>query len=318
MKKILTVLCSFLTFSNYFSQGDCPPTPVCANTTGTQTSGSISELTPSTDGCLFGEAPRTSWLSICFSSNGIFKFAITPSGGQNNDIDFAVWGPNSPCPPTGAPIRCSYAPVTGGSKVTGVNSLNNSPQTDNSEGVLGNQWVQDLNVLNGQCYVICISNYGGGNNNWTLNFNGTTASMICSALPIELVDFYGDNRDKINQLTWVTASEINNDYFIVENSIDGYVWNAVGIVKGVGNTSTTSVYNFNHEKYKDSINYYRLKQVDFDGQNETFKVIVIDNRIESKELIKVVNFLGQTVTNTDKGLFIEIYSDGTTRKISRD
>lgn len=138
-----------------------------------------------------------------------------------------------------------------------------------------------------------------------------------STLPIELVDFYGTNDGGVNTLTWVTVSEINNDYYTIENSIDGYTWYTVGTIEGAGNSNTGIIYDYDHENYRDTINYYRLTQTDFDGMSETFKTIAIDNRIKEKTLVKTVNFMGQEVDQYEKGLFIQIYSDGTTKKVVR-
>lgn len=138
-----------------------------------------------------------------------------------------------------------------------------------------------------------------------------------STLPIELIEFDGYNKDNVNNLYWATASEINNDYYIIENSIDGYVWTTIGTMDGAGNSNTGIVYDFEHDTNRDTVNYYRLTQVDFDGQQETFKIISIDNRIKEKTLVKTVNFMGQEVDSYEQGLFIQIYSDGTTKKVLR-
>jgi hypothetical protein len=93
----------------------------------------------------------------------------------------------------------------------------------------------------------------------------------------------------------------------------------LGRVNGGGNTTTTTTYNFYHENYKDSINYYRLTQVDYDGKRKTFDIIAIDNRVKSNiVLVKVINYIGQSVGVNERGLVIEIYDDGTTRKIFRE
>lgn len=67
-------------------------------------------------------------------------------------------------------------------------------------------------------------------------------------------------------VNWVTASEINNDYFIVQRSFDGVNYIDVSKVKGNGNTTYDSEYfeNDHADPFKDL--YYRIKQVDFDGK----------------------------------------------------
>ena len=63
----------------------------------------------------------------------------------------------------------------------------------------------------------------------------------------------------------MTLSEQNNAQFIVERSADGIQYNAIGTISGAGNTLETMNYNFIDENPIEGLNYYRLKQVDFDG-----------------------------------------------------
>ncbi len=86
-------------------------------------------------------------------------------------------------------------------------------------------------------------------------------------LPIELVNFKCNlvNRNTVG-LTWVTASESNNDYFSVERSTDGIAFETIGKKQGAGNSVTTLNYNFEDQNSIKGILYYRLKQVDFNGK----------------------------------------------------
>ncbi|XOV66160.1 MAG: T9SS type A sorting domain-containing protein [Fluviicola sp.] len=87
----------------------------------------------------------------------------------------------------------------------------------------------------------------------------------CS-LPVELLEFdaqvAGQN---LVRLTWVTFTEINNDYFEIERSHDGVNFTPIQRVNGAGNSSIS----LNYEELDDDpymgISYYRLKQVDFNG-----------------------------------------------------
>jgi len=134
-------------------------------------------------------------------------------------------------------------------------------------------------------------------------------------LPVELINFNVVNRDGVNHISWVTASEINNDYYIVENSVDGFVWNTVDIVSGAGNSSNSITYNIDHEMYDKAINYYRLTQVDFNGRRESFNIIVIDNTVELRSIRAKYDCMGNPIKHGHKGLVIILYSDGTTKKV---
>ena len=79
---------------------------------------------------------------------------------------------------------------------------------------------------------------------------------------------------------WTTASEENNDYFVVEYSTDGINWMSAGEVAGQGTTSFTTNYDYVHEgaALSGGVLYYRLRQVDFDGTTaySDIAVVVID------------------------------------------
>ena len=164
------------------------------------------------------------------------------------------------------------------------------------------------------CRMTCghAATYVGGPCNGT--YEAAMTYTFGSPLPIELVDFYAVNRDGVNNLSWVTASEINNDYYTIENSTDGYIWYTIGTMKGAGNSNTGIIYDLDHENYRDTVNYYRLTQTDFDGKREVFKIIAIDNTKEPRTLVRTVNLMGQDVDEYYKGFIINVYSDGTTSK----
>ncbi|NJN34847.1 MAG: T9SS type A sorting domain-containing protein [Saprospiraceae bacterium] len=75
--------------------------------------------------------------------------------------------------------------------------------------------------------------------------------------------------------TWETASEINNNYFEIQRSRDGRDFEAIGNVKGKGTTNDRQFYQFEDTEPAQGINYYRLRQVDFDGRNELSKTVSV-------------------------------------------
>lgn len=136
----------------------------------------------------------------------------------------------------------------------------------------------------------------------------------CAPLPIELFSFTGFSDNRTNVLTWETASEKNNDYFELERSVDGEVWETVAKVDGAGTTTDVHTYSYLDTDFEYVMNYYRLKQVDYDGTEKESGIIVIDNSVRNKELVKVLNSLGQEVSDSEKGLKFFIYNDGTVVK----
>lgn len=96
-------------------------------------------------------------------------------------------------------------------------------------------------------------------------------------LPIDLISFTGWKEDNLNILKWVTAFEKNNNYFIIERSINGVDFSPIGVTQGSRNSSTTQTYRFEDEQPFNRTNYYRLKQVDYDGTFSYSKIIAINN-----------------------------------------
>lgn len=96
------------------------------------------------------------------------------------------------------------------------------------------------------------------------------------AVPVTLVSFTAKVVGSGVEVNWITASELNNDYFLVEKSKDGKEFLPVRKVKGAGTTSRTSNYNIVDEKPYRGISYYRLSQTDFDGSKTYSKVASVN------------------------------------------
>ncbi len=88
-------------------------------------------------------------------------------------------------------------------------------------------------------------------------------------LPVQLTSFdVVANDNNSTTITWSTASELNNDYFEVLHSLNGIDFNLIGTVKGAGTSQFANEYAFLHTNASCGNNYYRLRQVDFDGKYE--------------------------------------------------
>lgn len=102
------------------------------------------------------------------------------------------------------------------------------------------------------------------------------ATVLCP-LPVNLLQFSGWKNGNSNELNWSTSSEQDNDYFIIERSTDGVTFIEIGRVDRKGNSTTVQQYSFNDFKPSNGANYYRLKQVDFDGKASYSNMVVLDN-----------------------------------------
>jgi hypothetical protein len=100
----------------------------------------------------------------------------------------------------------------------------------------------------------------------------------CAALDVELLSFTGYNENGKNFLDWVTVTEINTDYFILEKSLDGVNFVALDQVPAAGNSTTRLEYGSIDHNPAVGVNYYRLKVVDQDGTYEYSEIVVIEVR----------------------------------------
>jgi len=153
--------------------------------------------------------------------------------------------------------------------------------------------------------------YNGTSTNFTSRLTGFDAALSFVALPVELTEFTAKTDDKVAYLNWQTASEINNDFFSVEHSTDGLSFVEIAQVDGNGTTSNQQTYIFTHSNPVSGLNYYRLKQQDFDGAFEYSETRVI--HIEKASQIRIFPTLVSeeiTVTrgaNNESELTIYIY-----------
>lgn len=95
-------------------------------------------------------------------------------------------------------------------------------------------------------------------------------------LPIELIYFIAEPRENYVELQWKTATQLNNDYFVIEKSTDAQNWSQLVIVKGAGTTYVPMEYLEIDPHPVIGINYYRLKQVDFDGKYSYSKIVAVE------------------------------------------
>ena len=131
-------------------------------------------------------------------------------------------------------------------------------------------------------FVVTISDYQGDvsllcntpNNNGTFRFLKPIISGNFM-LPVELIKFTAEKRQEKTILQWQTTTETNNDYFQVEHTTNGKDFKSIGIKTGAGTTVEPQSYSFIHENPSPGFNYYRLKQVDFDGAFAYSKVVSV-------------------------------------------
>jgi hypothetical protein len=162
--------------------------------------------------------------------------------------------------------------VSAGSNGANDNKTINA-QTD--AGLNGND------VITGFIWVHRLENVQGAVSTTTTSSPTSTStstlkgfSISALPVPVELISFSAMQIENSVQLTWATASELNNDYFDIEKLVNGSEFETIGRVSGAGNSNEIIDYLFT-DKYINKSSFYRLKQVDFDNEFEYSEVIYV-------------------------------------------
>jgi hypothetical protein len=139
---------------------------------------------------------------------------------------------------------------------------------------------------NGTTWMATAATSAAGSNPYTQTRTGITSFSYfgvgsTGTLPVELLTFTAERKGREVSLDWATASEHNNDYFIIERSTDNINYTVVGKVQGQGTTAKTTAYQLMDDvstliSNKIKVAYYRLKQVDLDGSINEAKTVNVD------------------------------------------
>lgn len=155
----------------------------------------------------------------------------------------------------------------------------------NNDGLFADETpISGASSLDGNIYaftgVSAITNY--------TRFTLGTINKTQTSLPITLLYFTAIpvNNEYI-ELKWQTATEINNDYFTIERSINGKEWNKILDVKGAGNSDTRLSYTAIDKSPVKGKAYYRLKQTDFNGAYTYSDMVNVNILGETNGLVNI-------------------------------
>ena len=200
--------------------------------------------------------------------------------------------------------------------IYGATGFTNNVGSAASEGYLGIGIGTRVYPVGGPSYSVC-----GTLNAHIFTMNIADPKPTCSGyvLPVELLNFVGVYKDTYIHLTWTTASEKNNSYFIVERSGNGKEFKKFSVLNGAGASQSKIEYNLDDITPLQGVNYYRLVQVDYDGMqayspiiavntdkktlisvypNPTSGVVYIATKDNAEEQIDIINQLGEIVYRT--------------------
>lgn len=109
-----------------------------------------------------------------------------------------------------------------------------------------------------------------------------TCAMVL--LPVEWLDFQAKlvNDNRHTRCTWQTATELNNDYFTVERSVDGLIWESLGHVQGAGTTHDPQAYEWLDRHPYEGVSYYRIAQTDYNGALDYSVIRSVERKKETQ------------------------------------
>jgi hypothetical protein len=176
-------------------------------------------------------------------------------------------------------------------------------------------------VLDGTCtntdYAYDVSLLSGHADGDYVNFDisqnasyGSSCMPNISPLPITLLKFNAISDGENVTCYWTTVSETNNDYFTVERSRDGLLFEEIGQIDGAGNSTTYIDYSFIDTRPHQGVSYYRLKQTDYDGKISYSSIKSVNLASNNFEILQFSANNGQksySVNSTYYPVSIDVY-----------
>ncbi|XOV68445.1 MAG: beta strand repeat-containing protein [Fluviicola sp.] len=229
----------------------------------------------------------------------------TPASITNNNssdsfearvFDNVYDGYDAAATPTGSMILSDFVDKTWVIFPAGSgNNIDLSLQWNGSDELTGfDRTIAAVTWFDGSSWVDQASGASSGTNPYMVTASGLSdlgifsVEEVQSSLPVELVGFGGQRNDLSVTLQWHTISEVDNDYFEIQRAVAEGEFEAIGQVNGQGTTINKTTYDYEDVFPSRETAYYRLKQVDFDGDFEFSPVIAIEGISLPKEDIFTV------------------------------
>ena len=153
-------------------------------------------------------------------------------------------------------------------------------------------WQTPTSYTGGATFYVALNEADG--NSSSSGDNIYLKTFTATVLPVRWLDFSATHTVDGVRLKWSTAQEINNQKFEVERSDDGVNFETIHTTKGKGNSETTSYYSYTDSNPLNGKAFYRIKQIDFDG-NSDYSVVVNYEPNGLDEPIVLVNASTQSV-----------------------
>ena len=256
------------------------------------------------------------------------EFTITPDVGYRVSIDAISAGMRRS---NTGPANIRYAYKIGSGAFIDKGS-DDSPNNASCGSTVGTSW-NGLGISSSETVTFRLYGFNASAGTGTFQLKDILLTGN-GVLPVELTHFETKATPQSIVLSWKTASEKDNDYFNVEHSTTGFDFKTIKQMKGNGTTFLGATYSYEHTTPSVKNNYYRLKQVDFDGKyayspvkhisfikkkwfigsNVAHDFLNIEGNIQTSFNYIIINMLGSIVlkgnTNTSDKVDISLLTNG--------
>lgn len=221
-----------------------------------------------------------------------FKFCTVNAGTFNVQFDV---------------LSCVFSGLNHGSQMailTGTNNnMTNIWQASNPTYTnTATQTSPNFTLAAGGCAYLVVDGFAGDACSYSYVLTNVTGG--CVLLPIELLSFNAIQKENSVELTWATATELNNDFYTIERSEDGINFKEIEKIDGAGISSDVLFYSTKDVNPLNGLSYYRLKQTDFSGRNTYSKMVSVEYKNTNDLEFKIVpnpsvdNEISNIVLNT--------------------
>jgi hypothetical protein len=203
-------------------------------------------------------------------------------------------------------VNSSFTGATGGQMAIFTGSTTNLTNVwQATSPTLTNTAVQtspNFSLAAGGCAYLVVDGFAG--DACSYSYVLTNVAGGCILLPIELLSFNAIQKENSVELTWATATELNNDFYTVERSDDGINFNEIEKIDGAGMSANVLFYSSKDINPLNGLSYYRLKQTDFSGRNSYSKMVSVEYKNTNNLEFEIVpnpsidNVISNIVLNT--------------------
>jgi hypothetical protein len=252
----------------------------------------FANLDGSTTTCTLAGCSADEDVSFVVNNISWFKFCSVNTGTYNIQFDVGA------CVFSGANSGSQMAVLTG----TNTNLTNIWQAANPTQPASPLQTSPNFSLAAGGCAYLVVDGFAG--DACSYSYVLTNVAGGCVLLPIELLSFNAIQKVNIVELTWATATELNNDFYTIERSDDGINFKDIEKIDGAGISSNVLFYSTKDINPLNGLSYYRLKQTDFSGRNTYSKIVSVEYKNTNDLEFEIVpnpsidNVISNIVLNT--------------------